>query len=129
MNIVLSDPETRKAYNIKTEKPAFIGKKIGDKVDLAEINLNGFEGIITGGSDADGFPMRKSLQGIQRKKLLLSKGPGFKPTKKGERKKKTVRGNTIAEDIHQVNIKITKKGTINLDELYGKKETKENKTQ
>lgn len=124
MNIVLSDPETRKAYNIKVDKSIFIGKKIGATVELSELGLPGFEGIITGGSDKDGFPMRKSLRGTQRKKLLLEKGPGFRPKRKGEKRRATVRGNTVAEDIHQLNIKIIKKGKINLEELYGKKEEK-----
>ena len=80
-------------------KDSLIGKKIGDEVDGNFLGLNGYKLKITGGTDKDGFPMIPSLNGTVRKKVLLSKPPGFHPTKKGERRRKTVRGNTISFDI------------------------------
>lgn len=124
MNIVISEPKTRKAYAVNTEKTVFLGKKIGDEVELSELNLKGYKGIITGGSDKDGFPMRKDFQGTNRRKLFLAKGPGYKPKETGVRKRKRVRGNSIAEDIHQINLKITEQGEKPLEELLGKKEVK-----
>jgi len=71
MNIVISDPETRNAYSKKVEKPAFVGKKIKDTIKLDEIGLDGYEAIITGGSDKDGMPMNPKQEGVSRKKHLI----------------------------------------------------------
>lgn len=122
MNIVVSDPETRKAYSKKMEKPAYVGKKIKDKINLGEIGLEGYEGIITGGSDKDGIPMNSKLDSSGRKKKLITPGVGFKSKVKGIRIKRTVRGNTVSTEIHQLNIKITKKGSKKLDEIFPPKE-------
>ncbi|MDP2666872.1 MAG: S6e family ribosomal protein [Candidatus Diapherotrites archaeon] len=124
MNIVVSDPQARKAYTKKLEQTPFVGKKIGDEVDLSPIGLDGYKGLITGGSDKTGTPMISRFPGTGRKKLLIFPGVGFRKGEKGERRKRPLRGNTIAEDIHQVNIKVTQSGSPSLDELWGKKEEK-----
>jgi len=82
---------------------AFIGLKIGDYVDGSIIGLKGVKLKITGGSDNSGFPMRPDIPGGVKKRVLLSEPPGFHPEKKGERRRKTVRGNTITPDIVQIN--------------------------
>jgi len=64
---------------------------------------------ITGGSDKDGFPMRRNVHGGVRRKIILSGGTGFNPQKEGERRRKTVRGNVITEEIVQINLKIVEK--------------------
>jgi len=46
------------------------------------------------------------VHGGARVRVLLSKGPGFHPRERGERRRKTVRGNVITDDIVQVNTKI-----------------------
>lgn len=113
--IVVSEPKARRAWQIEKDVPSLIGKKIGDKVDGSLIGLSGFTLQITGGSDKDGFPMRPDLDGIVRKKALLTKGVGFRGTKKirkvkykvsGMRKRKYIRGNTISDSIVQINFKI-----------------------
>ncbi|MEK6970470.1 MAG: 30S ribosomal protein S6e [archaeon] len=129
MNIVVSDPKTRKAYAKKLETTPFVGKKIGQEVDLAEVGLDGYKGIITGGSDKTGTPMRTNFPGTSRKKLLIYPGVGFKRGEKGERRKRPLRGNTIANDIHQVNVKLTGYGSKTVDETWPQtpKEKKEEK--
>lgn len=124
MNIVISDPETRKAYSKKVEKPAFVGKKIGDKITLGDVGLDGYEAIITGGSDKDGVPMNLRVEGSARKKKLIKPGIGFKSKVKGIRIKRTVRGNAVNADIHQLNVKVTKKGSKKLEEIFPPKEKK-----
>jgi small subunit ribosomal protein S6e len=113
--IVVSEPKVRRAWQVEKDVPSLIGKKIGDKVDGSLIGLAGFTLQITGGSDKDGFPMRPDLDGIVRKKALLTKGVGFRGTKKirkvkykveGMRKRKYIRGNTISDSIVQINFKI-----------------------
>lgn len=130
--LVISDPNAKRAYQIEVKSPdadRFIGMKIGDKVHGEAINLPGFEFEITGGSDKDGFPMRKDISGTRRIKALISSGPGIRKVKKGERRRKTVRGNQIAEDIAQINMKVTKwpEGK-SLAAALGKEESKEGKS-
>jgi small subunit ribosomal protein S6e len=104
--ICINEPKTKKSWQIEKEVPSLIGLKIGDKFDGAPLGLVGFTLQITGGSDKDGFPMRPDLSGTARKKALMSKGPGFRPTVKGLRRRKYVRGNIISTEIVQVNCKV-----------------------
>ena len=103
--LVVSDPKTRKSYQ-KEVSEGLVGKKIGDKVDGKIAGLDGFELQITGGSDNDGFPMRKDVSGTARKKILVSHGTGFHARQPGMRKRMSIRGNTISEDISQINTKV-----------------------
>ncbi|MEM2320361.1 MAG: 30S ribosomal protein S6e [Candidatus Bathyarchaeia archaeon] len=107
--LVVSDPKAGKAKSIEVEgsrAAPFIGKKIGDMIDGSVIGMPGVKLLITGGSDKDGFPMRPDVHGGVKAQVLLSDGPGFRPREKGERRRKTVRGNTITEDIMQINVKV-----------------------
>lgn len=118
--VVVNDPEKGKSYQIQVtghHANSLIGKKIGDEVDGIFVSLPGYKLQITGGSDKDGFPMRKDLPGFGRRRILLSGGVGFKPKEDGLRKKKSVRGNTISPDIVQINMKITKYGSRPIEEL------------
>ena len=128
--IVISDPETRKSYQLEIEKSKasfLVGKKIGDEIDGNLLGLAGYKLKITGGTDKDGFPMHPSVHGSGRKRVLLSGPPCFHPRKKGERRRKTVRGNTISFDIVQINCKIIQKGEKPLEEIFKKEEEKEEK--
>ncbi|PIN98668.1 MAG: 30S ribosomal protein S6e [Candidatus Diapherotrites archaeon CG10_big_fil_rev_8_21_14_0_10_31_34] len=128
MNIVLSDPKTRKAFGKKVETTALLlNKKIGEQVKLDSIGLEGYEAKISGGSDKQGFPMRTDIPGIARKKIFIKGGIGFHPKRKGERKRVSVRGNTISEETEQVNLVITKQGTKKLEEIFGKEITEDKK--
>ncbi|MHA1596721.1 MAG: 30S ribosomal protein S6e [Candidatus Asgardarchaeia archaeon] len=107
--VVVSDPKTGKSKQIevKDEKArALIGKKIGDIIDGELIGVSGVKLMITGGSDYAGFPMRADVEGPGKKRILLRGGVGFKPRNEGERRRKMLRGNTISEDIVQINTKI-----------------------
>ncbi len=129
--LVISDPKTRKAYQKEIEQKAsgLLGKKIGEKVSGSPFGLTGYELEVTGGSDREGFPMRKDVDGTARKRIVLSSGPGFHPKKKGQRKRRSVRGNTISPAIVQVNLKVTGYGQKSIEELLGvkKEEPKEDK--
>lgn len=85
-----------------------INMKIGDRIDGRIVGLPNVLLEIRGGSDLAGFPMRSDIEGPVKKYVLLSKGPGFRPKEDGERRRKLVRGNTISEDIVQVNTVIIK---------------------
>jgi small subunit ribosomal protein S6e len=125
---VISDPETRKSYQKEVDQGKFsiiLGKKIGEEFSGDGLELNGYTFQITGGSDKDGFPMHPSLVGIGRRRLLLSGLPCFYPKINGQRKRKTVRGNTVSADVMQINCKVVKKGTKPLEEIFPKKEKAE----
>ncbi|NIO21560.1 MAG: 30S ribosomal protein S6e [Candidatus Aenigmarchaeota archaeon] len=124
--VVVSDPKTKKTYQkeISQKESGLLNRKIGDKVKGDFLGMSGYELQITGGSDKQGFPMRPDMQGVIRKKVLLTGGPGFHPKTRGERRRKSVRGNTISPDIVQVNTKILKYGTKKLEQIFGKKEEK-----
>jgi len=110
--IIISDPETGKSNTLELEDARaipLIGRKIGEQIDGSTVDLPNCKIQITGGSDKDGFPMRKDIHGGVRKKILLSGGTGFNQKKRGERKRKTIRGNTITEEIVQLNMKIIEK--------------------
>lgn len=94
-----------------------INRKIGDEVDGRYVNLPGYKLKITGGTDKDGFPMRRDLTGQRRKKVLITKEVGFKPKHEGVRKKRSIRGNTISQEISQINFKILSHGPKKLEEL------------
>ena len=129
--VVVNDIKSGKSYNIPVggqHANSLIGKKINDEVDGIFVSLPGYKLQITGGTDKDGFPMRHDIPGSARRRLLLSRGLGYKPTERGERKKKSVRGNTINQEIVQVNMKVMKPGAKPIDEIIkaeGKTETKE----
>lgn len=122
MKIVVSDPKTGKSYQTEVDdnkSKAFYGMKIGNEIDGSLVGLTGFKVKITGGSDKEGFPMRPDVHGTERKRLLLSAGTGIKNKQKGERRKKTVRGNLISESINQMNVIVTKEGTKSIAETLG----------
>ena len=110
--IIVSDPETGKSQSVELEETQavpLIGRKLGEVIDGAAVKLSGYKLKITGGSDKDGFPMRPNIHGGVRIGAILSEGVGFHPSQKGERKRKTLRGNVITDAIVQINMKIVEK--------------------
>jgi small subunit ribosomal protein S6e len=128
MKVVVSEPETKKSYQLDLEQSkaaVLVGKKIGDEISGDFLGLPGYVLKITGGTDKDGFPMVPSVKGPVRKKILLAGPPGFHPKIKGQRKRKTVHGDTITADIAQVNTKVVKKGEKPLQEIFPEKKKEE----
>ncbi len=126
MKLVIADTKTGKSHKVELDagkaKP-LNGMKMGDVVDGALLGLAGYKMVITGGTNKEGFPMRKDVAGMERAHPLLAGGTGFRPHEKGERRRKTVRGNTIGEDIAQLNLKITEYGQQPLPEEKKGEET------
>lgn len=81
-----------------------LGLEIGKEADATIVGLKG-KLKITGGSDKSGVPMRSDIHGAARKRVLLSKGVGLQDAEIGQRVRKLMRGNTISEEIYQVNCK------------------------
>ena len=110
--VIVSDPEagTSKVVELEEARAApFIGRKVGETLDGSVVDLPEHTVQILGGSDKDGVPMRGNVHGGVRRRVVLSGGAGFKSKNKGERKRKTVRGNIITDEIAQINMKIVEK--------------------
>ena len=60
-----------------------------------------------------------------RIKSLLTGGIGYHPKADGVKRRKTVRGNTIADDIVQINTVVTKAGSKSIADIIGAGEEEE----
>lgn len=124
--LVISEDGKSHQVEVDTAKDKkLIGLKIGDEIDASLVGLDGYKLKITGGSDKNGFPMKTDVEGPRRIKSLLSSGLGFKPKRDGQRRRKTIRGNTVSADIVQINTIVTEKGAKSIDELLGAEEAEE----
>jgi small subunit ribosomal protein S6e len=107
--VIISEGGKTYQKEIKDEEASrLVGLRIGEVFNGQLIGESG-QLQITGGTDKDGFPMRRGIPGSRRLKILVRGGPGFIPKASGERKKKRVRGDTISEDIVQINTKVVAK--------------------
>lgn len=126
--VVVNDTKNGKSHQVEISghhANSLIGKKIGDEVDGIFISLPGYKLKITGGTDKDGFPMRSDLPGMGRRRILLSEGKGFHAIEGGMRKKKTIKGNTVNQDIVQINMKVIKYSSRSISQLIKKEDKKE----
>ncbi len=117
MDLVISDPKTGKTYQRELDKDReaqLYGKRIGEQFDGGVAGLEGYALEITGGTDKDGFPMKPEVPGTRKTSMLLSSRK-----KKGtvEKRKKTVRGNTVSAETAQLNAKIVSPGPRPLEEI------------
>jgi len=104
--LVISDPKTGKASSAEVKDPqsrALVGLKIGQEFDGATIGLRG-KLKVTGGSDKAGFPMRADIPGGVKKRVLLTRGVGLRSVEQGTKKRKLCRGDTVTEEIYQINV-------------------------
>ncbi|MBI2129173.1 30S ribosomal protein S6e [Candidatus Woesearchaeota archaeon] len=113
IKLTISDSKTGKSYKRELkgqDSKVLIGKKIGDIVKGDNIGFSGYEFQVTGGSDDCGFPMRRDVEGITKRKIYTVKSKGIRVGEKGIKIRKTVAGNTVGIKTSQVNLKITKEG-------------------
>src|SRR5438309_11033869 len=95
------------------EAGPFLGLQVGSELDASLIGEAG-KLKITGGSDKSGVHLREDIHGGARKYILLSKGVGLRAAEKGQRFRKLIRGNTITEDVYQINCVLD--GELKIDE-------------
>jgi small subunit ribosomal protein S6e len=110
--VIVSDPEDGKSKAVELDGARavpLIGKRLGETVDGSVVGMAGRKLLLTGGSDKDGFPMRRNIHGGVRVNVVVSKSVGFHPKREGERQRKTLRGSVITEDVVQVNAKVIEK--------------------
>ena len=113
----IGSPKDGKSYSKQLDKTLLAGRKIGETVPGNLFGLTGYELKISGGSDSACFPMRPEINTAHRKKLLVQTSVGVKVKRKGEYKRKTIRGNTISETTAQVNLSVSKYGTKPINDL------------
>ncbi|MBC5792445.1 MAG: 30S ribosomal protein S6e [Nanohaloarchaea archaeon] len=122
MKVTVGDNDGN-THQVETEESSKLaGKQIGETFDGGIIGLEGYELEITGGSDKQGFPMRKSIEGTGRRRILLDSGAGIDAEEKGERKRKSVRGNTVSDAIEQLNTTVVDEGSESIEELLSEDE-------
>lgn len=115
ITIATDDGET---FQTEVEEASqLVGKKVGEEFDGGIAGLSGYTLEITGGSDQDGFPMRKSIEGPARKRVVLEDGAGIQEKEDGVKRRKSVRGNTVSEEIRQLNTKVVEEGSKTVEEL------------
>ena len=107
--LVISDAKGKSVSQELRDRAAqpLLGSKIGDTLDSSVIGLTQGKIRITGGSDKSGTPMRQDIHGGVKKYVLLSKGVGMQNVGEGTRKRKLIRGNTVTEEIYQLNCRLT----------------------
>ena len=117
--VIISDPATGTSKVVELEESRaapLVGRRIGETVEGTLVDMPGHKLEIKGGSDRDGVPMRPSVHGGVRRNVVLAGGVGFNPKDKGQRRRKTVRGNVITDEIVQINTKIIEKPKTSKEE-------------
>jgi len=117
MKLHIAYPTTgcQKVVEIDDERKlrAFYDKRISHEVDGIHVgeNFKGYVFKITGGNDKQGFPMKQGVLTSQRVRLLMADGHScYRPRKRGERKRKSVRGCIVSGDLSVLNLVVVKKG-------------------
>jgi small subunit ribosomal protein S6e len=103
----------RREFYDKRMNQEVLGDVIGDE-------FKGYIFKISGGNDKQGFPMKQGVMTAKRVRLLLKKGSScYRQRRKGERKRKSVRGCIVSSDIQVLNLVIVRKGEGELPGLTG----------
>ncbi|QAU12297.1 30S ribosomal protein S6e [Halorubrum sp. BOL3-1] len=107
--VVLADPETGETFQREVDGQdanRFLGRELGDEIGGDAVGLSDRTIELTGGSDETGRPMREDVSGTRLKELYLEGGVGFDPSRDGERKRITVRGSEVDDDVAQINVSV-----------------------
>lgn len=117
MKINIACPATaqQKLIEIFDEKilQNFYDKRIGQEIvgDVLGEEFAGYSFRISGGNDKQGFCMQQGILTNNRVRLLMKKGsPGYRIRRKGERKRKSIRGCIVGADIAVLNLVVTSMG-------------------
>jgi len=127
MKLNISNPVTgcQKVIEIDDERKlrGFYDKRMTSEVD-GEILGDDFKGYIfkiTGGNDKQGFPMKQGVLSSGRVRLLMREGTScYRQRKRGEMKRKSVRGCIVSQDIGVLALVIVKKGEAEIPGLTDK---------
>jgi small subunit ribosomal protein S6e len=122
LNIAYPATGCQKLIDIEDENKlrAFYDKRMSQEVsgDFLGDDFKGYIFRISGGNDKQGFPMKQGVLTNQRVRLLLKDGHScYRIRKRGERKKKSVRGCIVSADLSVLNLVVVKKGEADIPGL------------
>jgi small subunit ribosomal protein S6e len=109
--VEIDDDNKLRAFYDKRMSHEVSGEALGD-------DFKGYVFKISGGNDKQGFPMKQGVLSAGRVRLLLSDGHScYRPRKRGERKRKSVRGCIVSSDLSVLNLVVVKKGDNEIEGL------------
>ncbi|CAH6721852.1 40S ribosomal protein S6 [[Candida] jaroonii] len=122
LNISYPANGTQKSIDIDDDHKlaVFMEKRMGQEVagDSVGDEFKGYIFKITGGNDKQGFPMKQGVMHPTRVQLLLAKGHScYRPRRNGERKRKSVRGCIVGQDLAVLSLAIVKQGDSDIEGL------------
>lgn len=80
------------------------GDSLGD-------DFKGYVFRISGGNDKQGFPMKQGILLPNRVRILMGEGHScYRPRRKGERKRKSVRGCIVGADLSVLSLVVVRQG-------------------
>jgi len=120
LNIAYPATGSQKVIEIEDENRlrAFFDKRISAEVSGESLGeeFNGYVFRISGGNDKQGFAMKQGILTSQRVRILFHDGMScFRIRKRGERKRKSIRGCIVSADLSVLNLVIVKKGDAEIE--------------
>jgi len=125
LNIAYPATGAQKCIEIDDEKKlrCLYDKRMAQEVEGIDLGdqFKGYIFKIMGGNDKQGFPMKQGVLTNTRVRLLLHEGTTcYRPRRKGERKRKSIRGCVVGQDIAVLHLVVIKKGDEEVEGLTDK---------
>lgn len=124
MKLNISYPTTgcQKVVEIDDENKlrSFYDKRMSHEVTADHLgdDFKGYVFKISGGNDKQGFAMKQGILSAGRVRMLVRPGHScYRPRKRGERKRKSVRGCIVGADLSVLNLVVVKKGENEIEGL------------
>jgi small subunit ribosomal protein S6e len=125
LNIAYPEYRSQQIIEVDDEKKlrVFQDRRISEEVpgDSLGDDFKGYVFKITGGHDKQGFGMKQGVLLNHRTRLLLDGSTGhYRPKRDGARKRKSVRGCVVGNDLSCINLVIVRRGPADIPKLTDK---------
>merc|ERR1712094_87528 len=122
LNIACPESGCQKCLDIDDDRILrnFYDKRISQEIngEILGSDFDGYRFRMGGGNDKQGFPMLQGVLTDERVRLLLHKGSKcYRQRRTGERKRKSVRGCIVNQDLSVLNLVVTKQGENKIEGL------------